>query len=222
MYFVRIWLSFLILQLAKCIDMELFMDSSRQTESNIGCCFDRFEELFRQRKINQRSAVILLPDSSDNSQVENVFVKNSGRKNPWLLQIWYSKMFPNIPELFPENLLSVLVQIKDDSNSSSKICVVKFSRNGFRPEELCSLINIPNASDAVVSQKSKKSLHAAAIATFPFTYYDASSGNLKGFDVSLIETLAAKLELPFYVNLIGGKKSDSLTVQSVFELLADK
>lgn len=67
----------------------------------------------------------------------------------------------------------------------------------------CSLLNMnTHMNGNSVDFQELETLHVAGISSNPFVFYDAVSGNLKGFDVSLITTVANKLGMPISINVL--------------------
>lgn len=246
MNFVKLFLCAFIMQFAQGLDLDLFLNLSDQTVSNVACCSNRFEEVSMERNSGQRSTIILLPDASDSVEVEEVLKRNSQRKNPGLLEVWQWKNYPK-NRLFADvktnyilfqsdegdqmsndvfgKITSQLPKNQTDFKESSRICIFKKYRNKDRKDsdEDCSVMNFTESSVGSNWKKGKVSLHVEGITSHPFAYFDANDGKPKGIDISLMKTLAEKLQVSTLINFIDAHHSkNALNGDSIEEYSADR
>lgn len=142
------------------------------------------------------------------SENNYIFVENDDRTTK--VQFEFFRSF-----FWPKN--------RNNSATPPNVCNVKRISNGFREnpirtlkdsdEKHCSLLNTDLHNNfGFVNVRELKTLHVAGIASSPFVYYDAASGNLNGFDVSLITTVAKGLRMPFTINVIEADDSFKLEI----------
>lgn len=210
------------------IELELFLNSSDQTDFDVACCFERFEKLLTHGKIKQRSAVIVLPDGSDISDVEDISSGNLIQKNPWSLEIWQLKNQESLHSRFRTGQNNYILMETDEnvnrftefrfqlsrnkihSMTSLNVCIVKAipnisRKNSIQAKRCCTIQNRSNIFTKPVIQ-----LHAAGTVSAPFFHNDGDNGTWKGIDVSLITTLAEKLKLTLRIDVLGTNKLETL------------
>lgn len=233
MNLVKLFLCVFLIHFARGLDSELFFNSIDETETNIACCFDIFEKLSVDDSFERRSAVILLPDASNTVQVEKVFIENSRRKIPWSFEVWQWKNHPKTiapgktnyiflqsdqmtNEQF-EKIISQLSRYKPDLASSLRICIVESLQKTIRKEsgEDCSLTIVSNSRDGNIWKRKTAS-------SDPFAYFDANNGNPWGIEVSLIKTVAEKLQFSMIINVNDSHRSNTSNGHSVHEDIADR
>lgn len=104
-----------------------------------------------------------------------------------------------------------LQKIIDNIARSSNLCIVHSIQNKHgeisvraegNDDGHCSLLNMKLNTNTNFRKPKMTSLNVAGIVSKPFVYYDAANGNLKGFDVSLMNAVAKKLETPMFVHVI--------------------
>lgn len=128
MYFVKLFLCIFLIKLAESIDSELFLGSIDQTDSSVGRCLDLFEENLTKQELNYRSVVILMPDASDDLEVEKIFVENLKPKNLWSVEIWQSAQYGDTREWLRINAHQnkyILIQDDTDEDRTTKTLIRK-------------------------------------------------------------------------------------------------
>lgn len=88
--------------------------------------------------------------------------------------------------------------------------------------KICLFVALSGLCDAsrTANQSEKfRTIHATGIMLAPFAFYDAKGGKLRGIDISLVQTVASKLEKSSIVQVLGLNKS---TTRSIVESLLDK
>lgn len=154
MSIVKIFLCAFLFRLVNGLEVDLFLNSSNHVDIDFTCCFDRFTRIGEQSSVEQKSALILLPDANTNFRLEQTFVQNSPRINEWSLEFWdlnecsvtkqcTSSIATNNNFIFIENdesdhardfekFLSLVPKNKNRFLSSLLICIVKNARRKCR------------------------------------------------------------------------------------------
>lgn len=248
MYFLKLFFCIFLIKFVEGINSKLFLGSVDQTESSVARCLDLFEENLTKQELKCRSVVILMPDASDDFEVDKIFVESSTRKNLWSVEIWQSTQYGNTHKWFRLNAHQnkyILIQNDTDEDQTTKafiekqfstknknelmsspsICIVKTVRNrnnsiGVKhTDSRCSLFKVSNVAD---NRLESTGIHVAGFTSSPFAYYDAVKDKLKGIDISLVTTVAVKLKLSMFVHLIGADKSESSNTQSAVDVLVNR
>lgn len=219
MYFVKFLLCAFLIELAQCISLEVFGNSTDPTEFSPTCCFDLFEK--EERDFKHRSVVILLPDASSDFQVESSFVENSRWKNPWSVKVWQLEKYWIAHDAFPSraNENRYILFSDQTENETAKAFIGNFCSskhiNDWRSSSSICISNGATGSNAVqvrhgrcslvdisCAKKHSNRLSVAGVESAPFAYYDTGRGNWKGIDISLITTVAKKLVKPMFVQVL--------------------
>lgn len=221
MNFVNLLLCAFLVHFSWGFDSELFLNPFEQSQSNIECCFNRFEHFLNDHNLKQRSVIILSPEPTDNIQMSSIFKEVSRQNYPWSMEIWHLDKYLHSQARFNsiafEKSSYILLQ-SDESDQTMKshiekivahsminenslmysqsICVARDTRNILLKAVGCSLVNLTRNSD--ICGETTTSLTAAGNESVPFVYYDAFKGSLKG---SLIRTIAEKLQLSPVVDI---------------------
>lgn len=209
------------------LKLELFLNPNPTEQSEFECCLDRFEDDLAKFKIKQKSVVVVLLNTGDGPQNEPTSTRNALRPNPWSIEVWQhqnylksqlsGKPFPTGHNyiligtgLTGEITEAQLTEFRSNLPRLSNVCIGKIisknNRNSKHPKRSsrCTILNVSDSQ-----KKSAVSLHAAGMALVPFAYYDESKGEMKGIDVSLITTLAEKLELTLSLDVLETNKSEN-------------
>lgn len=215
-----------LVHLARGYDVKLFFGSSEKGKLDISCCLEHFERLPVNLSTGQCSVVLLLPDQMSSYQIDSVYMEETRRVGLCSVQIWQARKYLLIQRgytstplnnkyiIFEESpvkdaqTVAMLSNNRSDFDTLSRVCIVRnmsrvgpFHRN--RADPGCSLMT----SNAVpVLKRSSDALRVAGTASRPSVYFDAKNGSLKGVEVSLIKTIAEKLQLPLLVNVIDSSK----------------
>lgn len=222
--------------------MDVLLNSTDQAETDITCCFELFEDVLTDQQLKHRSVVVLMPDTSD-THVENIFVENSRRKYPWSVEIWQSETYKwplsnanqnnyilvqgdkrgQTTEAFFEKSFSM--KNKNNLMHLSSICAVKtvrIRRNSTRVKHRCDQCSMLNVSSLADMRKESTTLHAMGIASVPFAYYDGRRGYLKGVDISVVKTVAEKLNASLFVHVFVANETEYLNIQSAIDPLVNR
>lgn len=89
---------------------------------------------------------------------------------------------------------------------------VKFLLCALLVRDITSLPLFLNSTDQTHSSMKPNALYVAGVASIPFVFYVANTGNLEGIDISLVQTVASKLGTMMFIDVVAANKSDPAKV----------